>query len=192
MKKFIGKLILKLFGWRHKVPEEYRISKGVMIGAPHTSNWDIVFSLAGMWAAGYRPKFFIKKEWIDNPFVGWLIKWLGGIPVDRSKRNNLVDHSVEMLNSADKLILLVPVEGTRKRVKAWKKGFYYIALRSGLPVILAYLDYKKKEAGVGKIMKLSGDFEKDMLEIEEFYKHITAKYPEKYNPKIFLREKEQN
>ncbi len=191
MKQKFGWLVLKLFGWKHNVPEKYRISKGIMIGAPHTSNWDIVFSLAGMWAAGYRPKFFIKKEWIDNPFVGWLIKWLGGIGVNRTKRNRLVEYSVEMLKKSDKLILLVPVEGTRKRVKAWKKGFYHIARQADLPVILAYLDYKKKEAGVGKIIKLSGDFEKDMLEIENFYKNITAKYPENFNPQIFIRSEDK-
>ena len=187
MKKIIGKFILKLFGWGHRVPEEFRIRKGVMIGAPHTSNWDMLFSLAGMWAAEYRPKFFIKKEWTDKPLIGGFIKWLGGIGVDRSKRNNLVEHSVKMLNKHDRLILLVPAEGTRSRVKAWKKGFYHIARQADLPVILAYLDYKKKEAGVGKIMYLSGDFEKDMTEIENFYKNITAKYPEKYNPRIFIR-----
>jgi 1-acyl-sn-glycerol-3-phosphate acyltransferase len=189
MKKFIGKLILKLFGWKHNVPQEFRIKKGVMIGAPHTSNWDMLFSLAGMWAAEYRPKFFIKNDWTDHPLVGWLIRWLGGIGVDRNKRNRLVEYSVEMLNKEKELILLVPAEGTRSRVKQWKKGFYYIARQAKLPVILAYLDYKKKEAGVGKIIELTGDFEKDMTEIENFYKNITAKYPEKYNPQIFLRSK---
>ncbi len=191
MKRFIGQLILKLFGWKLNVPERFRIKKGVMIGAPHTSNWDIVFSLAGMWAAGYRPRFFIKKEWTDNLFVGWLIKWLGGIGVDRGKRNNLVEHSVEMLNLADELILLVPAEGTRSRVPAWKKGFYHIALQADLPVILAYLDYGKKEAGVGDVLRLTGDFEKDMLKIEDFYKDVTAKYPENYNPEIFIRKEKK-
>ncbi len=187
MKKNFGRLILGLFGWKLNVPWRFRIKKAVMIGAPHTSNWDIVFSLAGMWAAGYRPRFFIKKEWTENFFVGWLIRWLGGIGVDRSKRNNLVEYSVEMLNQTDDLILLVPAEGTRSRVPAWKKGFYYIALKADLPVILAYLDYRKKEAGVGDVMKLTGDFEKDMEKIERFYKHIHPKYPEKYNPEIFIR-----
>lgn len=191
MKKLIGKWILKLTGWKHNVPDEYKIKKGVMVGAPHTSNWDILYSLAGMWAAEYRPKFFIKKEWTEKPLIGAFIKWLGGIPVDRSKRNNLVDYSAELLQKEDELILLVPVEGTRSRVKEWKKGFYHIARKADMPVILAYLDYKKKEAGVGKIMRLSGDFEKDMEEIEAFYKNITAKYPDKYNPKIFIRSAEK-
>ncbi len=187
MKKTIGKGILKLFGWKLNVPQAYRIKKGVMIGAPHTSNWDIVFSLAGMWAAGYRPRFFIKKEWIDKPVIGAFIRWLGGIPVDRTKRNNLVQHSVEMLRTSDELMLLVPVEGTRSRVPEWKKGFYHIALQAGVPVVLAYLDYKKKEAGVGGVVELTGNFEEDMIRIENFYKNISAKYPEKYNPQIFIR-----
>ena len=191
MKKKIGKGILKLLGWKHKVPETYKVSKAVMIGAPHTSNWDILYSLAGMWAAGYRPKFFIKKEWIEKPLIGGIIRWLGGIPVDRTKRNNLVQHSVDMLHKEKELVLLVPAEGTRKRVDAWKKGFYYIALQSGLPLLLAYLDYGKKEAGVGKMMYVSGDYEKDMEEIENFYKNITAKHPENYNPKIFKRQGEK-
>lgn len=187
MKQKIGKAILKLLGWKHRVPEEFKVKKAVMIGAPHTSNWDILYSIAGMWAAGYTPKFFIKKEWIDKPVIGGFLKWLGGIPVDRGKRNNLVQHSVDMLKQADELVLLVPVEGTRKRVNAWKKGFYYIALESGLPLLLAYLDYGKKEAGVGRMMYVSGDFEKDMTEIEDFYKDVTAKHPENYNPRIFKR-----
>lgn len=187
MKKKVGKWILRLAGWKHRVPQEFRIDKGVMIGAPHTSNWDILYSLAGMWAAGYRPRFFIKKEWTDNFFVGWLIRWLGGIGVDRKKHNNLVNYSVELLKNSDKLVLLVPVEGTRSRVEEWKKGFYHIARKADLPVILAYLDYGKKEAGVGDIIRLSGDFERDMSRIEDFYRNVTAKYPEKYNPVIFKR-----
>jgi 1-acyl-sn-glycerol-3-phosphate acyltransferase len=191
MKKFIGKTILKLSGWKLNVPDNFRVSKGVMIGAPHTSNWDIVYSLAGMWAAGYRPKFFIKKEWTEHFLLGPLIKWLGGIGVDRGKRNNLVDHSVEMLKNTDKLVLLVPAEGTRSRVNKWKKGFYYIALKSGLPIIAAYLDYKKKEAGVAALFRPTGNFEKDMEEIENVYKNITPKYPEKFNPRIFIRSKDK-
>ena len=187
MKKFIGKSILKLLGWKHNVPDRFRVPKAVMIGAPHTSNWDILYSLAGMWAAGYRPRFFIKSEWSDHPLVGWLIRWLGGIGVDRSKRNRLTDHAIEMLHRADELVLLVPVEGTRKRVDAWKKGFYHIARGAGLPVLLAYLDYGRKEAGVGDMIYLSGDFEADMERIEKFYAGITAKYPENYNPRIFIR-----
>ena len=188
MKKFIGKLILKIFGWKLNVPQKFRIEKGVMVGAPHTSNWDALFSLAGMWASGFRPKFFIKKEWIDKPVIGPILKWLGGIPVDRKKRNNLVEYSVQLLKNTDKLMLLVPAEGTRSRVEKWKKGFYYIALQAGVPVLLAYLDYRKKEAGVGNVIKLTGNFHDDMLKIENFYKNIHAKYPEKYNPRIFLRD----
>ena len=94
-----------------------------------------------------------------------------------------------MLNSEKELLLLVPAEGTRSAVDKWKLGFYHIAKEAGLPILLSYLDYAKKEAGVGKMVYPSDDFEKDMLEIENFYKNITPKHPEKYNKQIFIRKK---
>ncbi len=187
MKKALAKFVNFITGWRVNVPEEFRIKKAVMIAAPHTSNWDLLYAMAGLWYVGYRPRFFIKDDFKKVPVLNWILKWLGAIWVNRKKHNNLIKHSVNMLNKEKELILLVPAEGTRSAVDQWHLGFYHIAKQSGLPVLLAYLDYAKKEAGVGKMLYPGDDFEKDMLEIENFYKNITAKYPEKYNKRIFKR-----
>jgi len=192
MKKLVAKFVNFITGWHVRVPEEFRLKKAVMIAAPHTSNWDLIHALPGLWLGDYRPRFFIKDDFKKVPIINWLLKWVGAIWVNRKKRNNLIAHSVEMLNREKELILLVPAEGTRKAVPRWKLGFYHIAKQANLPILLSYLDYKKKEAGVGKIIYPSDDFEKDMLEIESFYKNITPKYPEKYNKQIFIRRKNKD
>jgi len=191
MKKLLAKFVNFITGWHVKVPEEFRLKKAVMIAAPHTSNWDLIHALPGLWLGGYRPKFFIKDDFKKVPVINWLLKWVGAIWVNRKKNNNLIKHSVDMLNSEKELLLLVPAEGTRSAAPKWKLGFYHIAKEAGLPILLSYLDYAKKEAGVGKMVYPSDDFEKDMLEIENFYKNITPKYPEKYNKRIFIRNKKK-
>ena len=189
MKKLLAKFVNFITGWHVKVPEEFRLKKAVMIAAPHTSNWDLIHALPGLWLGDYRPKFFIKDDFKKIPVINGLLKWIGAIWVNRKKNNNLIKHSVEMLNREKELLLLVPAEGTRSAAPKWKLGFYHIAKEAGLPILLSYLDYAKKEAGVGKIVYPSDDFEKDMLEIEIFYKNITPKHPEKYNKRIFIRKK---
>ena len=189
MKKLLAKFVNFITGWHVKVPEEFRLKKAVMIAAPHTSNWDLIHALPGLWLGDYRPKFFIKDDFKKIPVINGLLKWIGAIWVNRKKNNNLIKHSVEMLNREKELLLLVPAEGTRSAAPKWKLGFYHIAKEAGLPILLSYLDYAKKEAGVGKIVYPSDDFEKDMLEIENFYKNITPKHPEKYNKRIFIRKK---
>ena len=191
MKKLLAKFVNFITGWHVKVPEEFRLRKAVMIAAPHTSNWDLIHALPGLWLGGYRPKFFIKDDFKKVPVINWLLKWVGAIWVNRKKNNNLIKHSIDMLNSEKELLLLVPAEGTRSAAPKWKLGFYHIAKEAGLPILLSYLDYAKKEAGVGKMVYPSDDFEKDMLEIENFYKNITPKYPEKYNKRIFIRNKKK-
>jgi len=190
MKKFLAKLVNFLTGWHVNVPEQFRLKKAVMIAAPHTSNWDLIHALPGLWLGGYRPRFFIKDDFKKVPIINWLLKWVGAIWVNRKKNNNLIKHSVEMLKNEKELILLVPAEGTRSAVPQWKLGFYHIAKEADLPILLSYLDYEKKEAGVGKIVYPTDDFEKDILKIENFYKKIVPKHPEKYNKQIFIRKKD--
>jgi len=184
MKRFIAKFVLFISGWKTSYPIKFKVSKSVMLAAPHTSNWDIVYALAVYWMEGIDAKFLIKNSY-TNSFFGFFFKWLGAIGVDRSKHNNLVDYSVELLNSSKKLILMVPAEGSRMFVEKWKTGFYHIANKAKVPVSFGYLDYKKKIAGVGDVYHLSGDFEKDMQYIQDFYSNIEGKHPELYNKKIF-------
>ena len=184
MKKLIAKFVLFVSGWNADYPDQFKVSKSVMLAAPHTSNWDIVYALAVYWLEGIDAKFLIKDSYTKG-FFGFFFTWLGAMGVNRKMNNNLVDYSVHLFNTSEKLILMVPAEGTRRRVAKWKTGFYHIANTARVPVSFGFLDYKKKIAGVGNVYDLTGDFEKDMRTIEDFYATIEARNPEFYNKKIF-------
>ncbi|WP_117880625.1 1-acyl-sn-glycerol-3-phosphate acyltransferase [Aureibaculum luteum] len=184
MKKLIGKFTLFIFGWKFTYPEKFKVDKCVMLAAPHTSNWDLIYALAVYWKAGVESKFLIKNVYTKG-LHGYFFRWLGGIGVDRSKVNNLVDYAVNLFNTQEKLILMIPAEGSRKWVEKWKTGFYYIAKTAKVPVGLGFLDYTNKIAGVGKIVDITGDFNHDMTIIQDFYKDIDGKFPEDYNKSIF-------
>ncbi len=166
--------------------DKEELKKCVMIAAPHTSNWDLLYSMASFWRAGIPVRFFI-KDTHTKAWYGSMIKKLGGIGVDRKKNNNLIEYTADLLREREELVMLVPAEGTRKRVEEWKRGFYYIAKKANVPVVLGYLDYTKKEAGIGKVVYLTDDFESDMMRIENFYKDKKGCYSELYNPVIFKR-----
>jgi 1-acyl-sn-glycerol-3-phosphate acyltransferase len=181
MWRFISKFIYKISGW--KVVGEYPsdIKKAVLIAAPHTSNWDFLYSRAGLFLMGAPVKFIIKQEWVNGP-LGFLLKRLGAIPVDRNARNkslNFVEQVIEMFNQNEELIIMIAPEGTRKRAHKWRSGFYYMATNAKIPILLGYLDYKKKHAGVGGVFYPTGNYEKDLMDIKAFYKTVSAKYPEK-------------
>ncbi len=185
LKKILARIFLRLFGWRIVANVTPEIAHSVMVAAPHTSNWDFPIALAAFWYMDLDVKFFIKDDYTRGPF-GWFFKWCGAIGVDRSKaRNKLTDHAIELLKTQDPLIILVPAEGTRKAVPHWRTGFYRIAREAGVPISLGYLDYQKKTGGVEGPFTPSGDFGKDMLYIQEFYRPVTGKHPENYNPEIF-------
>ncbi len=184
MKRIIGILVITITGWKSRYPQEWMVDKSVMIAAPHTSNWDLIHALAVFWRYHIPVRFFIKNSYTKG-LHGFIFRWLGAIGVDRSKNNNLVDYAAEIIREKDHIALLVPAEGTRKRVEKWKTGFYHIAKKADVPVLLGYLDYKNKIAGVGDLVNLTDDFTTDMKRIQEFYSTITAKHPEKYNKNIF-------
>ncbi len=184
MKKLIGKFIFFIFGWKSSYPNEFRADKCVMIAAPHTSNWDFVFAMAYYWKYDVDAKFFIKDSWTKGVH-GYFIKKMGGIGVARGKKNNLVDFATKIFSEKEKFILLVPAEATRKRVPKWKKGFYVIAKKANVPVAMGYLDYKKKLSSVGGLVNLTDDFDSDMQKFQNFYKTVSAKFPENYNPVIY-------
>ena len=183
MRRLIASFILWLQGWK-VVGEIPQIKKYVIIAAPHTSNWDFVIGRSFGYMLGVDAKYLGKIQLFKPPF-GWFFRWTGGIPVDRTKHNSLVAFTVQLFNNSKELVLGIAPEGTRKRVKKWKQGFYHIAVLANVPIVLSFMDYKKKEAGIGKILYPSGDIEKDMSVIEEFYQGIYPKVPEYYNPKIY-------
>lgn len=152
--------------------------KCVMIAAPHTSNWDLPIMLFFAFAFKTKLYFMVKDAVCRWPF-GWFFKWLGGIPIDRSKPNGVVAQSIEAFRENEKLTLVVPPSGTRSKVMKWKTGFYHIANGAEVPILLGFLDYARKRGGVGPMVEPTGDIEADMSKIRAFYVNITAKYPEK-------------
>lgn len=182
---FIHKILLKLSGWRvdQDLPSQYK--NCVMIAAPHTSNWDLYYSLLSMKILKVPLKFTIKKQWFRFPF-NLIIKPLGGIPIDTKRtkqniKNGKVNLMAELFKKNSNLVLMVTPEGTRSFNDKWKTGFYHVAKIANVPICLGYLDYKNKIAGVGKSILPSGDIAKDMKEIMSFYLSKGAKFPEKFS-----------
>lgn len=183
---YFGSFILWLYGWRtsNNMPADVR--KCVMIASPHTSNWDLLFTLAAFGAFKIPLRFTIKKEWMKPP-AGWLMRFFGAIGIDRrpkgesGRKISFTEAMVRLFDGREHLSVLVTPEGTRSLVTEWKTGFYYVAKEAGVPVALGFLDYKDKHAGVGKLVYPSDDMAADMREIMEFYAPIIGKNPEQFS-----------
>jgi 1-acyl-sn-glycerol-3-phosphate acyltransferase len=170
-------LYLKIIGWR-KVGNLPDIPQYVIIVAPHTSNWDFPIGLAFAFALKIRGYWLGKDSLFRWPFRGFF-RWLGGIPIDRSRSSDVVAQMVQVFKERAKLTMVVAPEGTRKKVTYWKSGFYHIARGANVPIVLAFLDYLRKAGGIGPVLNLSGDIEADMESIRAFYSTVKGKYPEK-------------
>ncbi|MBO5224975.1 MAG: lysophospholipid acyltransferase family protein [Parabacteroides sp.] len=178
MKKAISKAILRLIGWKLG-PMIEDIPKCVICVAPHTSNWDFLLGEVFYTSIGRHANFLIKKEWFFFPF-NYIFNWLGGVPVDRGKRTSVTDQMVEQFKTRERFQLAVTPEGTRKRAKEWKKGFYYIAQKANVPIAIVYFDYKKKEVGYKGVFHVTGNMEQDIREIRAYYRGVTARHPENF------------
>jgi 1-acyl-sn-glycerol-3-phosphate acyltransferase len=168
---------LRLSGWKieGRLPPDGQ--KSVLIAAPHTSNWDLPYTLMVAFVLRLNIYWMGKEQIFRPPFRG-LMMWLGGIPVKRESANNLVAASVQAITEADgPLQLVVPPEGTRSKVRYWKSGFYYIATGAGVPIVMAYMDYERKLSGLGPVFHPSGDLEADMVRIQAFYAPFKGKNP---------------
>lgn len=176
----LARAVLKIAGWKTRGALPTGLKKCVMIAAPHTSNWDLPFTLMTALALDIKIYWMGKDTIFAWPFRG-LMMWLGGIPVDRSKANDMVAASVRALNEAGSLVLVVPPEGTRSRTTYWKTGFYWIAHGANVPILLGYLDFAKKEGGIARAFMPTGDIEKDMAEIKTFYATVTGKRPQNFH-----------
>jgi 1-acyl-sn-glycerol-3-phosphate acyltransferase len=166
---------LRLTGWTVEGDLPPSAVKSVFIAAPHTSNWDLPYTLMVAFALRLNPYWMGKASIFRFPFGG-LMRWLGGIAVDRSKSNNLVAASAQAIQDADgPLQLIVPPEGTRSRTRYWKTGFYYIATTARVPIILAYMDYATKRSGLGPVFVPTGDIDADMVRIKAFYQPFQGK-----------------
>ena len=175
--RFLSNSIMRLIGWKVEgtLPN---LPKYLIIGAPHTSNWDFLLFLATIFHLKVDARYMGKAELFRGPF-GWFFYWCGGIPVDRKKSQGLVEQMVEACNNSDKFILTIAPEGTRHKVKEWKRGFYHIAKGAGIPIIMANVDGKKKAMCVGEVFHLTEDMEADMLAIQDAFKGMVGINPRK-------------
>ncbi|MCB0515866.1 MAG: 1-acyl-sn-glycerol-3-phosphate acyltransferase [Chitinophagales bacterium] len=187
MIKFILKLLFKLKGWKvdRNVPPE--VNRCVMLGVPHTSNWDFVITVAAMDIMNVPLRFTIKKEWMRFPF-NLIVKPVGGLAIDRTPRKvgeerpSMTQVMAELFEKYPKLALVVTPEGTRKKVTKWKTGFYYTAAQAKVPIACAYVDYARKICGVGKIVDSALSLEEAMDEVCLFYlKKGVAAHPELFS-----------
>lgn len=171
---------LRLAGWKvvGKLPAD--AAKSVLIAAPHTSNWDLPYTLMVCFALRLNVYWMGKASIFKPPFRS-VMMWLGGIPVDRSQSNNLVlESSAAIKRSVGPLQLIVPPEGTRSGTRYWKTGFYYIAAGAGVPIMMAYLDYDKKVGGLGPLFQTTGDIQADMAAIKAFYAGVKGKNADQF------------
>jgi len=177
MKK-ICSFILKLVGWKTylKTPD---VPKAIICVAPHTSNWDFIIGKIFYWSYGHTAHFMIKREWFIFPF-NLIMKPLGGIAVGGERNKLLVDEVVKLFNENEKFQIAITPEGTRQRTIKWKKGFYHIAVKAGVPIILCYLDYEKKVISFEKIFYPTGDEKVDLQEIMEFYRDKKGRFPKQF------------
>jgi len=177
---------LNLMGWQIDNHWDLNIDQCVMIAAPHTSNWDALYARLALKALGVHVRITIKDSYMKLPF-GPFVRAMGGIGINRrpkqdgEARPSMVQLMTDLFKTHPKLVMLVTPEATRAKQEKWKTGFYHVAVNAGVPIALAYMDYKNKKTGVGKIVYPTGDFEKDMAEIMAFYANINAKFPEKFS-----------
>ena len=167
-------------GWRAIIRIPSDIKKGIIIVAPHTSNWDFVLGRLGFAATKIKASIIIKKESFFFP-LGILLRWLGAIPMDRGYSTKTIKRVTDQMNKSDQCFLLITPEGTRKLVKNWKRGFYFIAQQANVPLIFGFVDYKHKTVGLEQVFYPTGNYDEDLKIIEAYYRNKTARYPEKFN-----------
>lgn len=174
----LGWLIFKVSGWKAKGVERIPpVPKAIGVFAPHTSIWDVFWLLSFMVYHRLRANWLVREE-STRGLWGLVVNNLGGVPVDRSRNTGMVRQVVEEIERADKMYLVLSPEGTRKKTDHWRSGFYYIAHEAGLTLTMMYVDYAKKEVGIGPTLKPSGDIEADMETMRAFFSTITPKHPE--------------
>jgi 1-acyl-sn-glycerol-3-phosphate acyltransferase len=174
----LNKGILSIFGWKAEAltPD---FEKNVFCVAPHTSNWDFLIGQIGHTAMGRKGNFVIKKEWMRGP-IGWLLAKLGGIPVDRSKASRFTDQMADEFAKRKRFNLAFTPEGTRKANPKWKKGFYHVALKANVPIVLVKIDYAKKVVSLFEVFEPTGDEHADLFSIQKRFVGVTARHPEQF------------
>lgn len=176
LSKFI---FTKILGWKLSNDFPHNLKKFVVIAAPHTSWQDFPIGILARNTSGIKINFIGKDSLFKGPF-GFIFRSLGGTPVDRSKSNNLVDAIVQVFNEKDQFRLALSPEGTRKKVDKWKTGFYYIAKGANVPVVMATLDFGKKEVKISEPYYTTDNIEKDFAHFHAFYANVKGKKPDQF------------
>ncbi len=165
--RWLGRALLRLGGWR--ISGEFPdVARMVIVIAPHSSLWDGWWGIVGMLALGVRIEFMMKAELFKGP-LGWFLRLIGGIPINRSRAHGVVDQAVARLQRLGSTWLLLAPEGTRRRVEHWKSGFRHIALAAQVPVFCAYFHYPERTIGLGELMHLTDDEAADMARLRQWY-----------------------
>lgn len=179
MFRWIFRQYFKLTGWK-VVGEKPPYSKYLFIVAPHTSQTDFILGKMYCVMNKLSTRFLIKKEAFWFP-LGLLLKALGGVPVDRTGRQPLAKQMVDQFKQHDSFILVITPEGTRKMVTKWKKGFHFIAKEAGVPIVLAFIDYKTKTLGIGPAILKMSNYEEDIQTIKSFYRGMEGRHPGQFS-----------
>lgn len=168
----------RILGWKSvvKTPD---FQKCIICCAPHTSNFDLFIGKLFIGAVGRSSGFMMKSDWFFWP-LGSIFRWMGGIPVNRSRHTSLVDQMVERAKQEKRFVIAITPEGTRSANPNWKKGFWYIAKGAGLPIVLTGIDYTRKEIRSEQVIYPGDNIDNDMREIKLFFKQFTGKHPEKF------------
>jgi len=180
---WFGRMILDVFGWsiRGTLPER---SKLLVIVAPHTSNWDFVIGIAAVFALSIDANW-IGKHTLFRGAGGPVMRWFGGIPVDRRMAHGVVAQLVDEIRNRDHLFLGITPEGTRSRVDRWKTGFYHIATQAGIPLLPVCFDYRLRQIIISPPFDPSGNLEADLDYLQRLFASVTPKIPSNYNPRIY-------
>ncbi len=172
--------MLRLGGWRVVLAQPVPM-RCVVVYYPHTSNWDLLIGLMAKWLVGVHFRFVAKDSLFATPLGPWMRRW-GGIPVDRSGHTGVIARLAAQFTEHDDFRLVVAPEGTRGRTEQWKSGFYHLARTAKVPLALSFIDYRRRETGVGGYIELTGDVAADMARIAAFYADKTARRPENAGP----------
>jgi 1-acyl-sn-glycerol-3-phosphate acyltransferase len=173
----IYRLFFKLRGWKvvGEIPKD--LKKFVMVVAPHTSNWDFMVGLGARSVMGVDTKFAGKKELFKFPY-GWIFRALGGYPVDRSKNNKFVDAVCDIYDSKEKFSICLTPEGTRSYAPVWKTGFWHIANKLNIPIVMIAMNYQTKRVVIEPPLFTSGDLEKDIAKMQDYFRKVPGYHPE--------------
>ena len=175
MRRFSG-WILRILGWEISEKPE-GVKKAVVVMGPHTSNFDFIIGKLAFIRYGVPSTFLIKSDLFFPP-LGWILKSLGGVPVNRKKNNHFTDQAAKYFKDNESMFMVFTPEGTRSYNPKWKKGFYYIALKAKVPIYIGYMDYKTKKGGFHGLFEPTGDIDKDIAFLKNELSQYSGKRPE--------------